>query len=67
MHRLTPKTARLLADLTQQEMARKLGISLPTYRKYEMNPEQMSVKKVKKFCEIVEQPVSVVFFCPETM
>ena len=48
----TVKQARLLADLTQAEMAEKLGVSAPTYIKYEHDPTQMRLDRLIKFSKV---------------
>jgi DNA-binding XRE family transcriptional regulator len=57
----TLKQARMLSNKTQFDIAKALGISLCTVRKYERNPEKMSIEKAKRFCEIVKQPFDKIF------
>lgn len=49
---ITLKMARVGAGLTQAETAYKLGVHPQTYSKYEKNPEEMSIKDARKFCDI---------------
>lgn len=55
--KLTLRQARVLMDITQKEMAKKLGVSLSMYRAYETYQTLMRVDKVKKFSEITEVPI----------
>ena len=41
---LTVKEARERKGLSQVDTARAIGISEPTYRKYERNPQRMSIQ-----------------------
>ena len=62
MERMTLKKARIIAGLTQQEVADKLGISTPTYRNLERNPERLTLKQAMQLSEILGQPLDVLFF-----
>ena len=44
-----------MLGLTQVEMAKKLGLSINTYRDLEENPEKMKLEQANKFVEIVNQ------------
>ena len=44
-----------MLGLTQEEMAKKLGVSTPTYRTYEDEPNRMSVETANKFLEVVNE------------
>jgi len=57
----TMKQARIGANLTGEEMAKTLGISAFTYRKYERNPLLMSVGLFAKFCEVVGLTIDDIF------
>ena len=49
------KGYRTMLGLTQVEMAKKLGLSINTYRDLEENPEKMKLEQANKFVEIVNQ------------
>lgn len=44
-----------MLGLTQDEMAKKLGVSTPTYRTYEDDPKKMSIETAKHFVEIINE------------
>lgn len=59
---VTPRQARLLSDLSQQEVAKKLGVHRQTYMKWEHNADEMPVGKAKEFCVIVGRKLDEIFF-----
>lgn len=50
---ITPKMARVGANLTQIEIAEKLGVHPQTYAAFEKHPDKMSVGMAKRFSDIV--------------
>lgn len=56
------KQARNYSGETQKEMAKKLGVALPTYRDYEHGKIVMRVDKAKKFASIVKIPIEDISF-----
>lgn len=44
-----------MIGMTQEEMAKELGVSVNTYKAYETNPEKMSIDLAKKFVEVINQ------------
>lgn len=56
------KQARLLSDLSQKEVAKRLGVHRQTYMKWEHNPDEMPVGKAKDFSVIVGRKVDEIFF-----
>ena len=46
---------RTMLGLTQEEMAKRLGVSTPTYRAYEEDPNKMSVETANKFLEVINE------------
>lgn len=58
----TVKQARVLAGMTQAEMAVRLGVCLQTYRKLEAHPERMSMLQAKAFCQSVARPIDSISF-----
>jgi DNA-binding XRE family transcriptional regulator len=63
---ISPKQARVLCDLSQKEVAYKLGVHRQTYMKWERNPDEIPVGKAKEFSEIVGRGVDEIFFVPES-
>lgn len=59
---LSLKQARLLADLTQKEMAARLGVHRQTYMKWEHNADEMPIGKAKQFAKIVGRDIDEIFF-----
>lgn len=55
---VTVKQARILKDLTQKDMAAKLGVHRDTYVKWETNTDLMSIAALKKFLQIVERDLT---------
>ena len=51
--RITMKQARVGADMTQQQVADRLGVHVQTYQRMENNPEDISIKQGKNFADIV--------------
>lgn len=62
--KFTVKQARQISGKTQYQIANLLGISDPTYRKYEKNPEKMTMETAQKFCKITGITVDKIFFSP---
>lgn len=62
MNKITLKAARGLKELTQNEMAEKLGVSTTTYRNYETYKNIMPVTTAMLFSEIVDIPVKELIF-----
>lgn len=51
--KFTIKQARNYAGLTQAQAAKRLGVGLSTFQKYEWGTSQMRMDKANKFCKIV--------------
>lgn len=64
--KLTLKQARLLAGLTQRDVAEVLGVHVQTYMKWERNPEEMSIGTAKQFSRIVNVSLENIFFDMES-
>jgi DNA-binding XRE family transcriptional regulator len=62
--KLTPKSARQNAGLTQAQMADKMGICKQTYSKLENNPEFFTIRAALLFCNIVNLSIDDVNFLP---
>ena len=59
---MTVKQARVGKDLSQREMAEKLGVCRHNYMKNEKNPERFTVGQAKKISEITGVPLDGIFF-----
>ena len=64
MSELTIKTARLLADMTQVEMAKALGVAESTYAKYESYRNFMRMDTAYKFASLVNRELDDIIFLP---
>ncbi|MEY8294695.1 helix-turn-helix transcriptional regulator [Limosilactobacillus caviae] len=58
----TIKKARQYVGLTQEEMAKKLGVSTKTYQSYETGKTAMRIDKAKLFSSITNIPISQIIF-----
>ena len=52
--KFTIKQARQYSGKTQKEMAKELGVALPTYRDYEHGKYYMRMDTAEKFSKIVK-------------
>ena len=62
------KTIREMREekgITQGTMAKRLGVSRPTYIKFENNPSAMSMGTAKRVCELLDCTVDDIFFAVE--
>ena len=48
------KIKRIDRGMTLEKMADKLGITIVTYRTWEMNPQKITVENAKKICFILK-------------
>ena len=60
--KITVKAARINAGLTQESVAKSLGIHPQTYMKFEQHPEKMTVKMANEFAEIVNRSIETIYF-----
>lgn len=60
--RLTPKQARLISGLTQQDLAVKTGVHRHTIMKWERDPDTMMVGQAKMFAKAVGRGVDEIDF-----
>ena len=58
----TIKQARQHAELTQEETAKKLGVSTKTYQNYESGKTALRIVKSKRFSSISNIPISKIIF-----
>ena len=59
---MTMKMARVGANLTQQQIADKMGIHVQTYLKMEIDSESVTIREAKLFSKIVGVAWSEIFF-----
>lgn len=59
---ITMKQARVGADMTQKDVADRLGVHVQTYMRMEKNPEDVTIGQGKKFSEIVGVRFEDIFF-----
>lgn len=55
---------RRAKEITQKEMAKALGISLPTYLRLEKNPGEIKIKDAFKIAEILDVNFNDIIFLP---
>ena len=61
MREMTPRKARMAADLTQAEMGTLLGISRGAYIEKEQDPGRFTVREAWQFCKATETKFDEVF------
>jgi len=59
--KLTIKQHRLIREISQEEMADKIGIHVQTYRAWEEKPEKISIAKAKKIAAVFNISISEIF------
>ena len=63
----TLKEWRVNKDLTQYELAEKIGVPTSTYNNWERNPDSIKVGNVMKICKALDvAPQEVIFFKEES-
>ena len=62
---LTVKQWRRAKDLTQEQMAKELGIHVNTYQNWEEAPEKISIEKAVQIANIFNVPFDEVSFKKE--
>ena len=62
MRQLTMKQARIGVDMTQQEIADKMGVHVQTYQRMENHPEDVTIKQANEFAKIVGLKFEDIFF-----
>lgn len=55
------REARLKADLTQRELALKLGVSVPTVNKYEKHGHQVTIGTLANIARVLQIDLTVGF------
>lgn len=62
METYTIRQARRLADLSQSQVAKALGVCECTYRKIERNPEKATVEQAHTLARLFGLPYDCLFF-----
>lgn len=60
--KLTLKQHRLMRDLTQGQMADKIGVHINTYNSWEKEPQKISIEKAKKIARTLGISIDEIFF-----
>lgn len=47
------KAYRKKLGISQDRMAKKIGVCRETYIKYEADPDRMTIEHLKRFCEVL--------------
>lgn len=61
---ITLKAARVNAGLTQEELAKTLGISVNTLIQWEKRPSQISALRQRDISNAVNMPIDNIIFLP---
>lgn len=63
---ITMKQARVGANMTQQQVADRLGVHVQTYQRMEQNPQDVTIKQGKAFSAIVGYSFEDIFFTSDS-
>ena len=66
MNKISIKAARVNAGLTQEELAKKMGVHRHTIASWEENPASMKIKEAESMCSILGVSFSQIFFDRES-
>lgn len=58
----TLRQIRLMREITQGDMANKLGVHRNTYTNWEENPGKIPVEQAKRISEILQADMNDIFF-----
>ena len=58
---LTPRRARLMAEIKQEEMAKLLRMHRATYIEKEKEPGKFTVEEARQFCKVTDTRLDEVF------
>lgn len=62
MNKISIKAARVNAGLTQEELAKKMGVHRLTIASWEANPASMKIKEAESMCSILGVSFNQIFF-----
>ena len=63
---ITMKQARVGAEMTQQQVADKLGVHVQTYQRMEQHPQDVTIRQGKEFSAIVGCSFEDIFFAADS-
>lgn len=66
MNKISIKAARVNAGLTQEELAKKMGVHRLTIASWEANPASMKIKEAESMCSILGVSFNQIFFDRES-
>lgn len=61
MNAMTPRQARRMAEMKQEDMARLLRMSRRAYQEKEASPGRFTVEEARQFCKVTETTMEQVF------
>lgn len=59
---LTLKKARVIAEISQADVAKAIGVSRTTYIKLEKNPDMVTIAQARAISELFDIPYDEIFF-----
>ncbi len=63
----TVRQARRHAELSQETVAKELGVNVSTYARLEKHPERFTMEQALRFCKAVSLPADEInFFAAES-
>lgn len=62
MIKLSLKSARVNANMTQAQVAERMGVHVQTYRKLEENPDTATIGQAKQLSALLRVPYDEIFF-----
>ena len=63
----TVRQARRHAELSQEAVAKELGVNVSTYARLEKHPERFTMEQAHRFCKAVSLPADEInFFTAES-
>lgn len=63
--KITLKAARVNANLTIRQSAKKIGVSASTLIKWEKNPESVAPEKQRRISDAYDMPIDNIIFLNE--
>jgi len=61
--KITLKALRINRNLTQKQASELLGISLPTYQRWEYNPSKIKKVYREKIAQVFKTPIEMFEWC----
>lgn len=62
MERLNIKAARVNVHLTQEQLAKEMGVHRNTISSWESNPKTMTIEQAERISKILKLPINKIFF-----